>query len=180
MKPIKILIGIMAFVITLAAHSGATAQLHTKVYLSPRITLGWCFYTGFTYGVDCSIGLFNLKTQDPEINVLMSPQIYFVNYKNSVQTLISFNVALESDYYRLTAGMGQAVTKWGFKNINHNKAFGYNLGLALSTTSKYTPWAEVKSFILHSGYWEFYSRPYYLSAGGFFRPEPYIIYERDN
>ncbi|MCQ2974773.1 MAG: hypothetical protein MJ211_08175 [Bacteroidales bacterium] len=158
----------------------SNAQLNTKVYFSPRITLGWCFYTGFTYGVDLTFGLINLKTENPEINFCLSPQYYFVNYKNSQHSLISFNLVIESDYYKIMAGMGQASTKWGFKNINHNKAFGYHVGAGLSTDSKYTPWIEAKTFILHNGYWEFYSRPYYLSADMYFRPEPYIFYEKND
>jgi len=155
----------------------AHAQLRTRVYLSPRLKIGWTFYSGFNYGLEFNIGLFNLKEEKPEINVSLSPQYMLVNYKGNVHSLISVNAVLESDYYRLMLGMGEAVTKWGFNNRNSNKAFGYNVGMGLSTSSKFTPWIEGNCFVLKNGYWEFYGRPYYMSASTFFRPDPYIVYE---
>jgi hypothetical protein len=125
-----------------------------------------------------TIGLFNLKTENPEINVCISPQYMMVNYKGNIHSLISFNAVIESDYYRLNLGIGKAVMKWGFKNRNSNNTLGYNIGVALSTSSIHTPWIEGNVFALHHGYWEFYGRPYYLSSSMFFRPaEPYVLYE---
>ena len=154
------------------------SQLNTKVYLSPRIKVGWTFFSGFNYGLDLTIGLFNIKKENPEINVCIAPQYMMVNYKGNVHTLISFNAVLESDYYRLCLGMGKSITKWGFHNRNSNNALGYNISMALSTESRYTPWIEGSVFALSNGYWEFYGRPYYLSTSMFFRPEPYTLYEK--
>ncbi len=170
-------IAIAAFLLLAVADNVAHAQLKTRVYLSPRLKIGWTFYSGFNYGIEMNIGLFNLKSEKPEINVSLAPQYMLVNYKGNVHSLISVNAVLESDYYRLMLGMGEALTKWGFNNRNSNKAFGYHVGLALSTSSKFTPWVEGSGFILKNGYWEFYGRPYYLSASTFFRPEPYVLYE---
>lgn len=154
------------------------AQLHTKVYLSPRLKIGWTFFSGFNYGLDLTIGLFTLKNENPEINVCISPQYMMVNYKGNVHTLISFNAVIESDYYRLNLGVGKAVTKWGFHNRNSNNSLGYNIGVAFSTESEHTPWIEGNVFALHNGYWEFYGRPYYMSSSVFFRPaSPYVVYE---
>lgn len=155
----------------------SNAQLRTRVSLSPRLKIGWTFYSGFNYGLDLNIGLFNLKEDKPEINVCLAPQYMLVNYKGNVHSIISVNAVIESDYYRLMLGMGEALTKWGFKNRNSNRAFGYNVGLALSTSSRYTPWFEGNGFVLKNGYWEFYGRPYYLSASTYFRTDPYIVYE---
>ena len=154
------------------------AQLDTKVTLSPRIKLGWTFFSGFNYGIEFNIGLFTIKHDNPEVNVCFAPQYMLANYKGNVHSLITINAVVESDYYRLMLGMGQAFTKWGFHNRNSNRAFGYNIGLALSTESKYTPWIEGNVFALKNGYWEFYGRPYYLSASMFFRPEPYVVYAK--
>ncbi len=170
MKP-RIFILILSLLFALKSFG----QLNTNVYLSPRLTVGYTFYSGFNYGVDLTIGLFRIKS-DPEINVCISPQYYFVNYKHNVHNLISFNVVAESDFFRIGGGIGQSITKWGFKRINRNAALGYQIDAAISTTSKYTPWLQMKAFMLHNGYWEFYGRPYYLSADMFFRPEPYVIY----
>lgn len=155
------------------------SQLHTKVYLSPRLCVGWTFYSGFNYGIDFTIGLFNLKSKDPEINFCISPQYYIVNNNHKEQHIISFAFAAESDYYRLGLGMGQVRTKWGFRGINNNKAFGYHFDFALSSDSRYTPWARCKVFALHNGYWEFYGRPYYLSTDIYLRPDPYLVYENN-
>lgn len=155
----------------------ASAQLHTRVTLSPRLKIGWTFFSGFNYGVEVNIGLFNIKQENPEINVSLSPQYMFVNYKGNVHSILSVNAVIESDYYRLMLGMGEVLTKWGFQSRNSNRAFGYNVGLALSTSSKYTPWIEGNVFALQNGYWEFYGRPYYLSVSTFYRTEPYMIYE---
>lgn len=157
--------------------SVAEAQLHTRVFLSPRLKIGWTFFSGFNYGLEFNIGLFNIKQEKPEINVGISPQYMFVNYKGNTHSIISMNAVIESDYYRLMLGMGEALTKWGFRNRNSNRAFGYNIGLALSTSSNYTPWIEGNVFSLKNGYWEFYGRPYYLSASTFYRTDPYVIYE---
>lgn len=155
----------------------ASAQ-DTKVYFSPRIKLGWTFYSGFNYGAELCVGLFALHRDNPEIDVCISPQYMLVNYKGNVHNVISVNAVVESDTYRLMLGMGQALTKWGFHNRNSNRAFGYNVGLSLTTDSKYTPWVEANVFALRNGYWEFYGRPYYLSVSGFFRPDPYVVYEK--
>ncbi len=155
----------------------ADAQLHTRVYLSPRIKIGWTFYSGFNYGVEVNVGLFNIKAEKPEINVALSPQYMFVNYKGTVHSILTLNAVVESDYYRLMLGMGEALTKWGFNNRNSNKAFGYNISLGLSTSSNYTPWIEGNVFAIKNGYWEFYGRPYYLSSSLFYRTEPYMIYQ---
>ncbi|MCQ2249547.1 MAG: hypothetical protein MJZ66_00410 [Bacteroidales bacterium] len=169
--------GIVVALFLILAGDVAHAQLRTRVFLSPRLKIGWTFYSGFNYGLEMNIGLFNLKEEKPEINVCLAPQYMLVNYKGNVHSLISVNAVLESDYYRLTLGMGEALTKWGFNNRNSNKAFGYNVGLGLSTSSKFTPWVEANGFVLKNGYWEFYGRPYYLSVSGFFRPDPYVVYE---
>ncbi len=155
-----------------------TQAQDTKVYLSPRLIIGWTFYSGFNYGIDLTIGLFKIKSDNPEINFCISPQYYFVNYKNTQQNIISFNAVIESNIYRIAAGIGQVNYKWGFKGINRNGALGYQFDVSLTTDSKYTPWVQCKTFVLHNGYWEFYSRPYYLSTNIFFRPEPYIVYEK--
>ena len=155
------------------------AQLNTKVTISPRIKLGWTFFSGFDYGLELNIGLFTIKRENPEINVGISPQYMFVNYKGNVHSLLTMNAVLEADTYRLMAGMGQAFTKWGFMGRNSNKAFGYNVSLGLTTESRHTPWVEGDVFILKNGYWEFYGRPYYLSASMFFREaDPYIVYQK--
>lgn len=154
------------------------AQLDTRVTLSPRLKIGWTFYSGFNYGLEFNVGLFSLRRENPEINVSIAPQYMLVNYKGNVHSLISVNAVVESDTYRLMLGMGQALTKWGFHNRNSNNAFGYNIGLALSTESKFTPWVEGNVFALKNGYWEFYGKPYYLSCSGFLRPEPYVVYEK--
>ena len=155
----------------------ASAQLRTNVYLSPRLKIGWTFYSGFNYGLELNIGLFNMKAENPQIDISLAPQYMLVNYKGNTHSLISINAVLESDYYRLMLGMGEALTKWGFHGRNSNRAFGYNVAMALSTSSKYTPWVEGQGFVLKNGYWEFYGRPYYLSVSTFFRPDPYIVYE---
>jgi len=157
--------------------SNSYSQLDTKVYLSPRIKLGYTLYSGFNYGFEMTIGLFNLKQENPEINVCLSPQYMMVNYKGNVHSIFSFNAAIESDYYRIHVGIGKAIMKWGFRNRNSNTALGYNIGFALSTESKYTPWIEGNCFALHNGYWEFYGKPYYFSGSVFFRPDPYLVYE---
>ena len=155
------------------------AQLNTKVTISPRIKVGWTFFSGFDYGIELNVGLFTIKKENPEINVGISPQYLFVNYKGNVHSLLTMNVFLEADTYRLMAGMGQAFTKWGFMGRNSNKAFGYNVALGLTTESRHTPWVEGDVFILKNGYWEFYGRPYYLSASMFFREaDPYIVYQK--
>ena len=121
----------------------------------------------------------HIKRENPEINVGISPQYLFVNYKGNVHSLLTMNLSLEADTYRLMAGMGQAFTKWGFMGRNSNKAFGYNVALGLTTESSHTPWVEGDVFILKNGYWEFYGRPYYLSASMFFREaDPYIVYQK--
>ncbi len=168
---------IVSTVILLSMQS-AYSQLHTRVYLSPRLKIGWTFFSGFNYGLDFTIGLFRLKAKNPEINVCISPQYMMVNYKGNVHSIVSFNAVLESDYYRLNLGIGKAVTKWGFHNRNSNNALGYNIGVALSTSSVHTPWIEGNVFALSNGYWEFYGRPYYMMTSVFFRPaEPYVVYE---
>ena len=155
------------------------AQLNTKVTLSPRIKVGWTFFSGFDYGIELNVGLFTIKKENPEINVGISPQYLFVNYKGNVHSLLTMNVTLESDTYRLMAGMGQAFTKWGFMGRNSNKAFGYNVAFGLSTESSHTPWLECDVFMLKNGYWEFYGRPYYLSTSMFFREaDPYVVYKK--
>ena len=155
----------------------STAQIHTRVSLSPRLKIGWTFFSGFNYGIDLTVGLVRLKENNPEINVGISPQYMLVNYKGNVHSVLSFNAVIESDYYRLHIGMGTVMTKWGFNNRNSNNALGYNVGIALSTESVYTPWVECNVFALHHGYWEFYGKPYYLSTSVFFRSEPYLLYE---
>lgn len=154
------------------------SQLDTRVFLSPRIKLGWTFYSGFNYGAEIAIGLFNIKKENPEINVCISPQYMLVNYKGNVHSILSFNAVLESDFYRVMLGIGSAQTKWGFRNRNSNSALGYNISVALTTESKYSPWVECNVFALHNGYWEFYGRPFYLSGSMFFRPDPYLVYEK--
>lgn len=156
-----------------------SAQLNTKVTLSPRLKVGWTFFSGFDFGLEFNVGLFTIKRENPEINVGFSPQYLLVNYKGNVHSLISVNGVLESDTYRLMLGMGQAFTKWGFRGRNSNKAFGYNVALGLTTESRHTPWVEGNVFVLKNGYWEFYGRPYYLSASMFFREaDPYIVYQK--
>lgn len=155
------------------------AQLNTKVTISPRLKVGWTFFTGFNYGLELNFGLFTIKKENPEINVGLSPQYMLVNYKGNVHSIVSINATLEADTYRLMAGVGQALTKWGFHGRNSNKAFGYNIGLALSTENRHTPWIEGNVFALKNGYWEFYGRPYYLSTSMFFREaDPYIVYQK--
>jgi len=170
---------ILAVCALLMLPSICRAQLNTKVTISPRIKVGWTFFSGFNYGLELNVGLFTIKRQNPEINVGISPQYMFVNYKGNVHSLLTMNAVLEADTYRLMAGMGQAFTKWGFMGRNSNKAFGYNVSLALTTESRHTPWVEGDVFLLKNGYWEFYGRPYYLSTSMFFREaDPYIVYQK--
>ncbi|MCR5453913.1 MAG: hypothetical protein K6F33_02880 [Bacteroidales bacterium] len=162
-----------------AMPEASRAQLDTKVTLSPRLKVGWTFFSGFNYGLELNVGLFTIKKDNPEINVGFAPQYMFVNYKGNVHSLLTVNAVLESDTYRLMAGMGQAFTKWGFRGRNSNKAFGYNIALGLTTESRHTPWVEGNVFVLKNGYWEFYGRPYYLSTSIFFREaDPYIVYQK--
>ena len=171
-----IVLVVMAFALLPVA---SLAQLNTKVTISPRLKVGWTFFSGFDYGIELNVGLFTIKMENPEINVGISPQYLFVNYKGNVHSLLTMNLSLEADTYRLMAGMGQAFTKWGFMGRNSNKAFGYNVALGLTTESSHTPGVEGDVFILKNGYWEFYGRPYYLSASMFFREaDPYIVYQK--
>jgi len=178
-KMVKRICIVLAACALLILPTAVRAQLDTKVTLSPRIKVGWTFFSGFNYGLELNIGMFTIKKRNPEINVGIAPQYMFVNYKGNVHSLLSVNGVLESDTYSLMVGMGQAFTKWGFRGRNSNKAFGYNIGLALTTESRHTPWVEGNVFVLKNGYWEFYGRPYYLSASMFFREsDPYIVYQK--
>ncbi len=161
------------FISCLGHNLNAQRDITSNIYISPFITIGYTFGSGFNYGFDVTTGVFKLKSDNPEMNAAISLQYYFVNYKGAHHRMFSFNFIAESPYYRIGIGAGDVKRTWGFKRINKSKAFGYTFDFAISTESVYTPWLSLKMFALHGGYWEFYDKPYYISGLTYFRMEPY-------
>ena len=51
---------VLALCVLLIMPMESLAQLNTKVTLSPRIKVGWTFFSGFDYGIELNVGLFTI------------------------------------------------------------------------------------------------------------------------
>ncbi len=160
------------FVFIFSFLSAQEDQQISKPYFSPVITLGYTFGSGWTYGVDLTVGLMTLQNNIPPSYLAGSIQYYFVNYKNETHRIISFNAVNENGYYRLSGGIGIVSKKWGYKNVNNDWALGFSSEVDLSYNDTRVPWLGVRMFLPVMS-WPWIKQPYYVSGVIFWRTEPW-------
>ncbi len=148
--------------------------MQPNLYISPTVTIGYTFNSGFNYGIDITFGLVKIQNFIPETTAGISLQYYFVNYEYSQHGITAFNVIAESEIFRLGIGGANINKKWGFHNRNKNSAFGTSLDFGLSTPNFKTPWLGFKTFVPREQ-WEACLNPYYISVYTYFKYEPIYL-----
>lgn len=172
-KNIKILLISISLFATIKVFS-QTQAIEPNLYISPFITIGYTFNSGFNYGVDITFGLFKVQNYIPETTAGFSIQYYFVNYKESVHKITAFNLITENRNFRAGIGGAGISKKWGFRNRNLNRAFGTSIDLGITTPSYKTPWLAFKTFVPKQE-WELCLNPYYISLYTYFKYEPIYL-----
>ena len=146
-----------------------------KIYLAPRLTLGYTLKAGFNYGLDLNIGLYGINYNKFVLNSGVSLSAYYVNYSVVNHLLTTANILLESDYFTAKAGYGMITYKWGYRNRNMQRSDGLNFDLALSVPQKPAPAVGVKFFMPNPDQLMEFTGKNYLSGYLFFRQEPILL-----
>ena len=147
----------------------------TYVFLSPRITLGYTFNSGFNYGVDLAVGLYKLN--DFKFGTAFS--YYLVNTNQGIHRIKGFTIMADSKYFNIRLGAGAVVRRWGMRNINKASAPGLIVDISASPDAYKAPWIGIKAFLFKRSKWVFYDHPTYTSAYTYFRTPDIEIFKQN-
>ncbi len=151
------------------------AQRGTKIYFSPKITLGYTFGAGLNYGTDLSFGLYGTDV----LFFGLSFSYYLVNYESEKHRVKSFNLLFETDNIDLKLGAGEVKRKWGYQGRNSASAAGVNLDIAISADKYSLPWLGLRNFFIRKGSWQWYPRSTYVSAYTYFKHQEFYLIDRE-
>jgi hypothetical protein len=147
----------------------------SKIYLSPRINLGYTFKSGFNYGFDIMLGLYKVNDFDFGINF----SYCMVNTNQGLHKIKGVGIIAEMDYLSVKLEAASVSRRWGLKNINRASAPGILIDVAGNIGEPNSPWVGVKSFIFDHQRWPFYDHPSYMSTYIYFKSPNIMIYEEN-
>jgi len=147
----------------------------TNVYLSPRITLGYTISSGFNYGFDLVVGIYQLDNAKFGIDLTY----YMVNTNQGRHGIKGLALVADLENVNIKLGAGSVMRKWGLKNINKAKAPGIMIDVSGGVDPYKAPWIGVKAFIFSRAKWEFYNQPSYISAYTYFKTTEIEIFKED-
>jgi len=141
------------------------AQFEQKTYVSPGISLGYCFSTnGISFGLECDIGLYQSNQGLNPMNYGLSISRYWTRVKKrSIRQLhrhSTFDVMLESVNYDAKIGFGTAYNPWGYGNRNRCKVNGFNMDISYTQGEYSKPWVGLKGFFYKRRNWRWLDTPY--------------------
>ncbi len=147
----------------------------TNVYLSPRITLGYTISSGFNYGFDLVVGVYQLN--DAKFGIDLT--YYMVNTNQGRHGIKGLALVAEMENVNIKIGAGSVSRRWGLKNINKAKAPGIMIDVSGGVDPYKAPWIGVKGFIFSRSKWEFYNQPSYISTYTYFKTAEIEIFKED-
>ena len=119
-----------------------------KIYLDAHLFVGYAFSSGFIYGLETSIGFYQITPPPNSINVIITNKISFLNLKLAENRIISAGVGIENDFVHSDLSMVEITRKSGFKNINRYKAYGPMMNVAFHPYNhNYVPWLASYAFV---------------------------------
>ncbi len=169
-----IILVIIAFVIICNARAQESYK-GTNVYLSPRITIGYTISSGFNYGFDFVVGVYQLN--DAKFGLDLT--YYMVNTDQGHHSIKGLALVAEMNYVNVKLGAGSVARRWGLKNINKAKAPGIMIDVSGGFDPYIAPWIGVKGFIFSRAKWNFYDQPSYISAYTYFKTPEIEIFKED-
>ncbi|MBN2664786.1 MAG: hypothetical protein JXR68_14140 [Bacteroidales bacterium] len=104
------------------------------------ICVGYCIGSGFSYGVDITLGILDIQQGDFPTTMAVSTKYYFFNLAGYSNRVLSFNLLVENQYNRIGFGISEIKRKWGFKNRNIHKAYGFTTDFGLHAGPYQIPW----------------------------------------
>ncbi len=166
---------ILLFFLCLIGWSANRAQAVKDAYISPGISLGYCLSShGFTFGLDCDIGLLKTMYKEDQVNYGISISKYWINVNQGKQSfnhrMSTINFMMESRMFDFKFGYGRVKNPWGYGKVNLCSVSGLNIDLSYTQPNYSMPWLGFKSFFYNSADWRWLDKPYYI---------PYIKYKYD-
>lgn len=154
----------------------ADNPLYPNLFVSPSINLGYCFGSGFTYGIKLDVGLVKISQMTLENYAGISFSYYLVNFQGGVHRIKTLNVEIMNKYFQASIGAGSVTKNWGLRHINSDKAFGTSIDFSVYSYLKQTPWFGFKFFRPSAGTWNWYERPMYKSFYMYLKEPQYRPY----
>lgn len=159
---------IWTVLLILCINKQSEAQIFESAYISPGISLGYCFTAkGFSFGLECDLGLKKTTNNGKPFNygINLSKSWTNVNQKREHHNHrhTSINILIESTNFDFKVGYGIAKNPWGYLNRNQCIVNGVNFDLGLTTRKKNYPWIGFKSFYYKRRDWRWLDKPYYTS-----------------
>lgn len=120
-------------------------QNRSNFYISPMISVGYAFNSGYTYGFDITLGVLKIQDNIHPTNLAVATKFYFFNLQGTTNRVLSFNLVVENDYTRIGFGLAEVKRKWGFKSRNIHRAFGPTTEFGVHFGNEYLPWIGFKT-----------------------------------
>ena len=164
------------FVLVSYIASSQDNQSKTNVYFSPRITIGYTFGSGMSYGVDFILNIYSIK----DYNFGLNYSFYLVNTTTGSHRIKSINLIAENDIISAKIGAGMVKRVWGLKKINKVKTSGVVIDIGAAIEPYTLPSVGVRSFVFKRSEWPFYKQPSYISIYTYYRTPEFYIYQSEN
>lgn len=140
-------------------------QVEKDPYISPGISLGYCFSThGMSFGLDCDIGLYKSYEGPKQVNYGFSISRYWtIVKKRSIRQIhrhSTLDFMIETENVDIKAGFGTAFNPWGYGNRNRCKVNGFNTDISYTNNEYTKPWIGLKGFFYKRRKWRWHDAPY--------------------
>jgi len=147
----------------------------TKIYFSPRITIGYTISSGLNYGFDAVCGLYQINS----LNCGFDFTFYMVNTDQGHHSIKGIGLMAETNYLNIKLGAGMVSRRWGLKNVNKAKSPGIMIDVSGGFDPYKAPWIGAKGFIINREKWTFYDQPSYISGYTYFKTPEIEVFKKN-